>query len=108
MEMRDVLSVIADGHSVLALETVQDVCRTLGILFPVDLSFTWNNQQEAWETYGFFPYEEGPGVGVNALSFSYYVAKQMGVGAPGHGFTGRGFQAQANSRAVAQKLGVSV
>jgi hypothetical protein len=65
---------------------------------------SWESQQQAFDRYGFVPYEDAPDQGVGTLDLSYHVTRSLGLGAPGKKFSGRGFQAQANRKAVVELL----
>jgi hypothetical protein len=100
MEVSEALVLLSDGHSVLTEEAARAVCGVLGVAYPTELVISWQGAADAFGRYGFLPYDDVPGSGVEGLDLSYHVARSLGLGAPGSGFTGRGFQAQANARAI--------
>jgi hypothetical protein len=104
MQVQEALEYLADGHAILHVDTAKEVCQAIGVPFSDECILTWNSRRDASQRYQFVSIEDGPGTGVGSLELSYYVTKQLGLGAPGTAFTGKGFQAQANSRAIAQKL----
>jgi hypothetical protein len=100
MTVLEALEIVGDGHSVASVEVAKEVCEVFHVSFSEDLIISWQSQQQAFECYGFFPFEDGPGEGVECLSLSYHVAKSLGLGAPGSAFSGRGYQARANAQAI--------
>lgn len=100
MTMEEALAYLADGHNVMTVGGAQAVCRLLGVPFEGMLVFRWENAQDAFDRYGFFAQDGESGAGVNGLDLSYYVARCLGLGAPGVRYSGRGFQAQANAWAI--------
>lgn len=101
LKITDALEILADGHAIMAIHSAQKVCEAVQVDFDEKLVMRWKNRDEALRTYGFFAMSNEPGAGVDGLDLSYYVAEQLGLGRPGGAFTGKGFQAQANSRAIA-------
>lgn len=94
-----------DGHAVLTVEGAKEICQTLGVPFDETLIFSWETSRQALDDYGFFPYTEGKGSGVDALRLSYTIVQQLGIQpAPGNAFSGKGFQARANREAIREKL----
>src|SRR6266536_2525360 len=104
MELSEALAWLSDGHSVLGVEGAIALCEAVGVPFSGELVFAWESTEQAWGDFGFMAAASGPGTGVNCLALSYHVAKALGLGAPGRGYSGRGFQAQANGRAIARLL----
>ena len=105
MELTDALEVLANGHGVISEEAGRALCEVVGVPFPEKKVFAWQGRRDAAEKYGFYPYEDGPGRGVNTLDLSYHVAQALGLGAPGVAYSGRGYQARANAAAIAKLLG---
>ena len=104
MDRLEALEFLSDGHSVLSEEGARQVCAVFGVSFADWLVMRWESKQDAYDRYGFIAVEDGPSSGVNCLDLSYHVASALGLGAPGRTFTGRGFQARANSQAIAQRV----
>ena len=102
MVLSEALELLSDGHSVLSEEGARQVCGVFGVSFPDTLVMWWEDVEGAYDRYGFVPVEDGPGSGVACLDLSYHVASALGLGAPGSAYSGRGFQARANSRAIAE------
>src|SRR5579859_4079400 len=103
--LKDALEVLANGHGVISEESARALCAVVGVPFPEEEVFVWESRGDASERYGFYPFEEGPGHGVNTLDLSYHVARALGLGAPGVAYSGRGYQARANAQAIAKLLG---
>ena len=103
MLIRDAIERL-DGHTIMTVKSAKDICQLLDIPFDDKLVMSWKDRQDAWDTYGFVATEQGPGSGVDGLDLSYYIAEQLGLGRPGSGFTGKGFQSRANQQAIRQKL----
>ena len=102
MNREEALEVLADGHSVLSVEAAKKVCAAIGVLFGKHLVEVWHSDPPGtFKGLTMNPEWEGR-EGVSALSLSNYVAAQLG--ADGGSFIGRGFQAQANARAIREKL----
>src|SRR5215471_9958021 len=94
-----------EGHNILSEQGAQEVCEALGVKLPGGLIMRWNGVKEAYERYGFFATSEGPCSGVDSLELSYAIVEQLGIDpAPGRAYVGKGFQAKANMRAIAQLL----
>ncbi len=104
LSVEDVLEVLADGHVIIGVKQAERICSVLGTSFDPLLTMAWENAEQARQKYGFFLVREGAGTGVDVLDLSYSVAKRLGLGAPGSAFTGKGFQARANSEAIARFL----
>ncbi len=104
MDRLEALELLSDGHSVLSEEETRQVCEVFNLPFPGDLVMRWESEQDAYDRYGFLPFEDAPGSGVGTLDLSYHVARKLGLGAPGSAYSGRGFQARANSWAIADLL----
>jgi hypothetical protein len=101
----EALEVVGDGHSVVEVDLAQAVCQKFAVAaFPEEGVLSWQSQQQAWETYGFFADEDQPGRGVWTLELSYHVAKELGLGASGRKFHGRGRQARENMQAIARSV----
>jgi hypothetical protein len=104
MEMDEALACLEDGHSVLSEVAAREVCRVLGVSFPEQDVMEWAGQADAFRRYGFLPYEDTPGTGIDNLELSYHVVAALGLGSPGSAFGGRGFQARANVWAIRKRL----
>lgn len=98
------LEILANGHTIMTVLSAMKVCEAVEVEFDTKLAMVWRNREHALKTYGFFAMDNKPGKGVDGLDLSYYVAEKLGLGRPGQQFSGKGFQAQANSRAIAQHL----
>ncbi len=102
--VEDALEILADGHIIISVEQAERICSVLHTSFDLLLTMTWESAEQAQQKYRFFTRRDGAGTGVDVLDLSYSVAKRLGLGAPGSAFTGKGFQAQANSEAIARFL----
>jgi hypothetical protein len=100
----EALEVLSDGHSVVLEQVAQCICTVFNVPLDEKLLIRWNSREDAWARFGFTARSDGPGTGARSLELSYYVAEKLGLGRPGAPFSGRGFQAQANGRAIAQFL----
>lgn len=89
------------GHHIIAVESAQVICDSLGVFFSETLIIRWESVEEAFEKYDFNP-EQVPGSGVDTLDLSYHVAEQLGLGSPGKDQKWRGAQAGANRQAIRQ------
>lgn len=87
-----------DGHTVLTEPNARRICILCGVPFEEALVMHWRDAVEAQTRYGIFGAKYNSGV--SSLDLSYYVCGALGIKAPGHGFTGKGFQAQANQKAL--------
>ena len=92
-----------DGHAILSELIARQICTTLDVSFPEKHLMSWQTAEEAYEKYGFFAIQS-PGRGIDGLDLSYHVAKEVGLGAPGSAFCGKGFQSRANQQAIRQHL----
>lgn len=109
MTREDALEIIAEGKSIITINYAREVCRALNVP-PIDESKTmvWKSAKDARERFGIFPNQEGPGGGVSVLDISYHVLKQLDFPQPypGASYTGQGFQARANAKAIAAHFGI--
>jgi hypothetical protein len=89
-----------EGHQVIGRSDAQEVCQAFGVPFDLKIAIVWESRQDALDRYGMYANVDAPGIAVFGLDLSYYVCEQLGLGRPGRGFTGKGFQTQANEKAI--------
>jgi hypothetical protein len=104
MELREALALLEDGHTVLRREVAREICEVVGVSFDEELVMRWESREEAQEVFGFLAVGAGSGAGVDSLDLSYHIARELGLGAPGAVFLGRGRQAELNLRAIREEL----
>jgi hypothetical protein len=98
------VQLLAEGHSIVAVQQGREICAALSLQFPEQLVLSWSGSADAFARYGFYT-ADAPGSGVDVLSLSYEVCRQVGIqNPPGYRYHGVGKQAQENSRAIAQVL----
>lgn len=109
MERTEALEIIGDGHAIITVECAQEVCNALRVPFDrAKLVRRWKSDRPGTLKGLTMSLGRENSEGVYSLTLSYHVAAALGLGEPGSAFTGRGSQAQANSEAVAVKLGFAV
>lgn len=92
-----------EGHNILSKQSAIEICQVLEVTLPESLILHWNTAHEAYTRYGIFTADK-PNEGVDSLELSYSIAEQLGIEAPGHKYSGVGFQTKANRQAIAQYL----
>ena len=108
MEVKEALSALSDGHTIFTPEYAEGVCQAVGVPFDrkVLVRRWYSDPPGTFKGLTMKPEYEGS-EGVYSLTLSGYVAEKLGVEEEAGSFIGRGFQAQAYSRAIARKLGVT-
>lgn len=106
LDQTEALETLASGHSIIAPEAAEEICRLAGVPFVRDeLVQVWRSDPPGtFKGLTMAPGNENTD-GVYTLSLSYYVAERLGLGQPGAWARGRGSQARANADAIAVKLG---
>ena len=106
MEQKEALELLSDGHTIVAPERAEEVCRLAGVAFDrAKLVQRWRSDPPGTaKGLQMAPGQENT-EGVYSLTLGYYLAEQLQLGTPGGAFNGRGFQARANADAIAVKLG---
>jgi hypothetical protein len=89
-----------EGHQVISASDAQEVCKAFGVDFDHKVHVIWESRKDAYDRYGMWANVDAPGIAVFGLDLSYCVCEQLGLGRPGRGFTGKGFQTQANEKAI--------
>lgn len=87
-----------DGHTILTEQAAQDMCDALIVPFAPGLVMHWHDAVEAQEKYGVHGAKYNSGV--DSLELSYHICEMLHIDAPGRHYTGKGFQAQANQKAL--------
>lgn len=106
MDRAEALEWIADGHGLMTVEKAKEVVEHFGLKWSDRLIMKWKNQQDANPTNdpkGLWLFDKNKaGEGVATGRLSAYVVNQLGLDV--RYYMGRGFQAQANARAVEEYL----
>src|SRR6266581_8812819 len=102
MRIAEALASLSSGHIVFTEDSAREICAAFNVSFPEDRVMSWQSQQDAFDCYGFVPRIDAPGTGMDDLELSYHIAGQLGLGAPGIAFMGRGYQARVNVRAITE------
>jgi len=106
MTKEEAIEYLADGHSEWTVECAREICAAFGLELPADLIDRWEGQADvnpAGHPKGLWLDKDEPGEGVYSLVLSDYIVKALGLEVMG--YIGRGFQAQANARAIRKYLG---
>ena len=106
MDTKDALEILSSGHSILAPEVAEEVCRLAGVAFErAKLVQRWHSDPPGTLKGLTMARGQEDAEGVYTLELSHYIAKALGLSTPGSAFRGRGSQARANADAIAVKLG---
>jgi hypothetical protein len=112
MTITDALELLG-SKALISQKAARQICDLAGVDFKEDLIKQWEliegREVVFFQAYGFLPTTYGPGSGVDCMELSYHIADQLDLRnaqghLPGYPYTGAGFQAKANSRAIAQEL----
>jgi hypothetical protein len=112
MTITDALELLG-SKALISQKAARQICDLAGVDFNEKLMKHWEMIKGCevvfYQAYGFIPTTYGPGEGVDCVDLSYSIADQLGLRnaqghLPGHLYTGDGYQAKANSRAIAQEL----
>ena len=101
MTKEKAINFLASGHSFWYISHAEKICKVLGLKLPKNLIDHYSGQAEANPTghpKGLWLEKDEPCSGVNSLSLSDWVVRQLNLEV--QGYIGRGFQAQANSEAL--------
>ena len=107
MNKKKAMGYLADGHTFWTVEGAREVCKAVGLEFLDELIEHYDGQKDAnpdGHPKGLWLNEDKPVDGVSALSLSDWVADQFGLKVDS--YFGRGTQARANAKAIAEHLGV--
>ncbi len=107
MEQAKALAALSEGHAMWNVEHAIEVCEALGVEFEGCPIEKWEGQADANpdnHPKGLWLDEDKPGRGVNSLSLSAHVARQMYVMEGSRSFFGRGTQAREYAKLVREKL----
>jgi len=92
--------VFADGHTIWKVEYAKAACEAVGVKFPTRLARKFESDPAG--TFKGLTMKEENSEGVDSLHLSDYVVEQLKLKVGSFG--GRGFQAQANARAIREHL----
>ena len=102
MTMYQALSLLSDGHSLCSVEVATQICKIFDVEFNAHLILEWGSTQEAYEKYGLIHVDNPIGNGVWLMKLGKYICRAFELNVPS--FSGKGFQAQANARALRAHL----
>lgn len=96
MEQKEALHYLADGHTIWTVELADLVCEAFGVKKIEPRRFS----SDPPGTHKGLTMKEENSLGVSSLELSRHVTSELGLEV--RSFIGRGFQAQANARAIAE------
>ena len=106
MDKNEALDILRDGHTIWATDYAKEVCATRGVEWSDSLVQRYetdrSHENPKYNLTMKSEYEDTDGV--YSLELSLYCAKAFGVADAGSYLSGRGFRAQAYSRAIQKKM----
>jgi hypothetical protein len=112
MNITDALEILG-SKALISPDSARALCERIEIDFDEAWIKRWEMQKGEevafYRQHGFIPARYGAGEGVDCLELSYKVADILSLRdekgyLPGHAYSGDGYQAKANARAIADEL----
>jgi len=104
MNLKDALEILSDGHTIISVKRAKEVCMFVNVPFSNTIVQRFKSDPSGTFKGLTMRPEYENAEGVDTLSLSHYVAKQLDVDGKAGGFIGRGFQARAYAEEIKKVL----